>query len=187
MAEDESPAWPAHCCVPAMICDAAKQFGLFLEPRALAIELGVNIPAGDPNPWGLPLARGGAPAGVELHSVLARWPSFTPYRVHGIQLRHVPLSSLDVPVETWLADQVGLYVALGVDYAHYFGVHASPAAKHVLRLVRVRGRQAEVFDPSRPLLGNATWDMRRLEDSIEAIDDGFWLLDRRARRLTDGV
>ena len=174
----ESTAWPENCCVPALLHDAARRFGVTVEPRALALDVGVRMAEGDENPWGLPVAVGGATPGVELRSVLGRWKSLSLFLTHGLSLEFYPLRDLTIPVESWLEAKHDCYVGIGLDYARYFGATPPRPAKHVLRLVRTVGGRAVVFDPSRPSLGFATWDLRRLENSIEAVDDGFWIISR---------
>lgn len=185
----EAPAttWPERCCVPALVWDAARYFGVHLNPRRLAVELGVRVAVGDENPWCLAFAGEGDTIGVDLHDVLTRWDSLEPYRAHGLELRHVPIRSLDMPLAAWLSGHDHCYVGVGVDYPHYFGVTTSPEVRHVLRLVSVSGRSVEVYDPSRPQLGPATWDLRRLEDSVEVVDDGFWLFNKSMPSQPGGV
>ena len=186
MASEASPtAWPERCCVPALVWDAARYYDVHLNPRPLAFELGVRLAVGDDNPWNLPFAREGDAIGVDMHDLLTRWNSLEPYRSHGIILSHVPIRSLDVPLEVWISRHDHCYVGVGLNYPHYFGITQSGEVRHVLRLVSVSGRRAEVYDPSRPELGGTTWDSRRLEDSMEAVDDGLWLFDRRLPSSSD--
>jgi hypothetical protein len=172
--------WPPRCCVPAFVEAAIRHFGIAPPDRKLiAKRLSVAVMSSDPNPWGFPIVNDIRDAGVKPREAVIRINELLRKHASTLRCRHVPFSTIAFGLyEEVLAQALerDVSVGIGLDW-RIIDHHCLDTARHLIRVLEFKTSSAVLVDDSY-CDDSSPWtvDLPTLEQSVNAVSDGFWMV-----------
>lgn len=174
-------SWPEYCYVPAMVDDVMRSFGIpSIEPKRLALALGVRAPEEAPNPLQLPtMGPAKTRPSAAVREFVDLWPSLS---IPGSELLRFHFQSASSVSPMYLPDtltallQGGSYVGAGVDYDYLYGDGGSERL-HIVRIEGVHSAGVSYVDPTNPRFETQELAFKLFREGMMWASNGLWIFD----------
>lgn len=183
------PTWPNYCCVAAFVYEGLLVAGSTPpEPAILARSLGISIPLGAPNPWGLSFTPDPNLAGAvqdNVHRFFENIQKIDPSLMVGF--RYVPMTRIALGYWVDVVSQAierNLVVGIGLDWLriqHSAEALGTTSARHVIQIVGADENKTtfKLYDrnPGGDVLNTRT---DAVEIACQAVSSGLWIIGERS-------
>lgn len=176
---DATSEWPPGCCVAAFVAAALMQLGHRVIDRAfLARKLGTSVGPKEANPWQLIVEPDPLLRGVLASDARRRVPPLLREFDEQLSFRHVPFRMVTLSLYQELLEEAvskACVVGIGFNYSLLRG--QLDRHSHVTRIIPTPDpRHVLLLDDSTGAVTRTNVNWRNLEDAVNSIDDGFWIV-----------